>query len=151
MGRLPPGSTLPEATIEARHVLRAPAPVVLVDRQDEAWIRPSETESTCCYRAESGAMSADVDATIVFIPECSPAVDAPASPSSPRRSSDVGGGTIASRVAVGKCLERGCDRARQRAGFAACSVGLAAFGGLSGRRGGDLVLVELEEVVGRCC
>jgi hypothetical protein len=51
----------------------------------------------------------------------------------------------------GKCLERGCDRARQRAGFAACSVGLAAFGGLSGRRGGDLVLVELEEVVGRCC
>ena len=72
-GRLPPGSTLPEATIDARHVLRALALVVLVDRQDEAWTPPSETESTSWYRSERGAMAADVDAKIVFIRERSPA------------------------------------------------------------------------------
>ena len=51
----------------------------------------------------------------------------------------------------GKWLERGCKRWRQGPGFAVCPVGLDAFGALSGPGGGDLVLVELQEVVGRCC
>jgi hypothetical protein len=57
------------------------------------------------------------------------------------------GGAIALAVAVGKKVERG----RRGAGFVVGPVGLAAFRALSGLGGGDLVVVELQEVVGRCC
>jgi len=55
------------------HVLRAAAAVVLVDRQDEGLTQLlGEVEHSLLWGG-SGAMSADVDATIVFSRERSPA------------------------------------------------------------------------------
>jgi hypothetical protein len=66
-------SNLPEATIEARAPLRAAAAFVLVDRQDEARIRVVGDGEHLLLRAGSGAMSPDVNTTIVFIRKRSPA------------------------------------------------------------------------------
>jgi hypothetical protein len=48
-------------------------------------------------------------------------------------------------------LERGVERRAADKASRSVPVGLAAFGALLGPGGGDLVVVELQEVVGRCC
>jgi hypothetical protein len=72
MGRLPTGSTRRRRPLKLGHVLRAAAAVV-VDRQDEGLTQLlGEVEHSLLWGG-SGAMSADVDATIVFSRERSPA------------------------------------------------------------------------------
>jgi hypothetical protein len=75
MGRLPPGSTPPEATLEARARLasgRSRRPGRPAGRGPGEGFSERE-RAFVADRAVSGATSADVDATIVFIRERSPA------------------------------------------------------------------------------
>jgi hypothetical protein len=58
--------------------------------------------------------------------------------------------TAAFLVAVGQMVEAGFWARTVGEQDWLCQVGLAAFGAFSGPGGGDLVSVELEQVVGRC-